>query len=397
MKRTFVAITLLLAASPALADKLSSSIYQTAVGPLVGGELIYCVQGGVTKKCLARDVAATLLTAPIAPLPGLGTTNAFPSSFGGAASFGLALPNAAHPWVITGTANSIVNDNAGGLLYVAKTTAYGSPGLGPGTAPAIYAFNQVADGVWGNQQGLLAVIYNSNTQHSQPLGSASAVATYGTAYCIVANCSATWGGVIAGYDTSGQANPPSALYGLEIDNYANGPDNNGQRIGLQVTAGKFNNAGAANVVTNLLLLGNGDPTLATFGNFINGSTSQAVNGLNFGGMVFTGNAIITPGYYVDKSGNEVPNSLQLGLNHSVSWGVSDTGSVKSQIVAASADNNVYLDDLAGGDFVFRKAGAAEIARVAAAGSLIVASMPTACTGRPTGTLWKNGTAVNVCP
>lgn len=327
------------------------------------------------------------LTAPA--LPGLSTTVSFPSTFSGAPSFGLQLPSAAHPWVINATANSAANDGFGGALYVAKTVSY--TGNANGNSPVIYAFSQVADGVSSNETAILANIYNSNTMNSQPLGSASAVALYGTGNCAVAGCSATWGGVIAGYDLSGQADAPHSLYGLEIDNYANGTDANGSRIGLQVAAGRPFGTGAINTVTNLILLG-GAPTEATFGNMINGGISHAVNGINFGGMVFSGDAIFTPGFMVDPSGNAIPNSVQMATNKSITWGIPDTAAISSQLLLAS-DHNMYSDDLVAGDFVYRTNGPSEVFRIQASGLLV--SQGTAavasCSGAPTASFAvKNG-------
>ncbi len=243
-------------------------------------------------------------------LPGLGAHVSAPSPFSLPAGPGLGLPNAGQPWIVAGTATSPSTDGNGGLLYVAKTTKYSTPGILVGEQPAMYAYNEVGDGVWGNQSGVLGSIFNANTQDSQPAGTASAVASYGEAICAVSHCSATWGGVMTGYDASGQADPPNALYGLEIDNYAVGTDAHGVRVGLQIAAGRPSGTGAPNSVTHGLLFsaqkGNGQ-----FGNMIDGATSVTTNGIVLSDMTISGVAFNSPGFQIDNVGNVISRSLQL--------------------------------------------------------------------------------------
>jgi hypothetical protein len=285
-------------------------------------------QNGVTGNMVFRapvsaDFPASLsLTTPtlinpiIAALPGLSTSVTFPSMFAGPASFGIALPSAMNPWVITGTATSAATDNSGGVLYVAKTTAYSTAALGPGSAPAIYGYNQVSDGVWGNQQGVLGTILNNNTQHSQPGSTASAAGIYGVGIMGKTGstvASATWGGVVAVYNTSALA-PVNSLMGMEIDNYDNGPDTNGIRVGLLVTGGRpVPGVGAANVVSNLVLLGS-LAVNSTYGNLVNAAIgTTTVNGIDLNSASISGFAWISPGATIDGAGNFVGRTLQSSL------------------------------------------------------------------------------------
>ena len=266
----------------------SSAPVLDAAKPLTGAELTSCVQGGQDRKC------------PM--LVGVAASISAPSTFGLPPGPGVQLPSAAQPLIMAGTASSPETDGNGGILYVAKTTAYRTAGLRPGNAPAISGVNVIKDGVWGNQTGVLGYVANGNTQHSQPDGTASAVGTYGIGACSVSNCSATWGGVIAYYDTTGSANPKNPQSGLEVDSYAHGTDGNNVRVGLQVNVGRPDGAGAPNVVTSGLIMSatSGD---GSFGNMITGGVGTvAVNGLNLGGVTFSGLAIQTPGFAVDAGG-----------------------------------------------------------------------------------------------
>lgn len=99
--------------------------------------------------------------------------------------------------------------------------------------------------------------------------------------------------MIAYYDTTGSANPknPQRSFRTVCDNYAHGTDGNNVRVGLQINAGRPDGAGAPNVVTSGLLM-SATSGEGSFGNMITGGVGTlAVNGLNLGGVTFSGLAI----------------------------------------------------------------------------------------------------------
>jgi hypothetical protein len=238
-------------------------------------------------------------------LPGLSTT--LTPLVGGpitTPTYGLHLPDASKPFTIQATATSPSTDNNGGVLYVTKDTSYGSLTATGGQYSAIFGLNIVREGVWTNQDGILGSIYNYNTGNSQPGGSASGVAVYGTAWCMVTGCSATWASVLAVYDISGQSNPSHPLIGLEIDVYAHGPDT-GNRVGLQIATGTPDGAGVAPTVGSGILIG------GNFLNIFNATGASTVNGIDLNGATISGQAWLSPGASIDGTGNSTFQSVQL--------------------------------------------------------------------------------------
>lgn len=289
--------------------------YAPRATPYTGSELLYCTPTiGVDNACSVAGILtyAGTVNASISGIP-FNTAITPTSNFSAAPFPGILLP-AGNPLYISGKPLSAAEDLPSGTLYVAKDTT-GYSGAAPiGTLPAIVGFNNVGDNVNSPQTGLLGEIFNGGTHNSEPSGSAGAIATYGAAYCGVANCTATWGGVIAGYDVSNQSNPPHSLYGLEVDNYAHGTDSAGNRIGIQIVAG-IPNAGTMNTVGHGLLM-SADGTTGQFTNMIDGGTSHTFNIMTFANVTCTGVAFNSPGYQIDCSGNIVANSIQL-LPHTV--------------------------------------------------------------------------------
>lgn len=241
-----------------------------AAGTLTGPELFYAIQGGVSKNVTF-----------------------------------LALQQSFTRPIVSQTITSAGADVLTGILYSHKTTAFATPGgASSGIFASIYGQTDIGQGTWSNQAGVYGIVNNSNTQHSQPGSTASAVAVLGAGFCLVAGCSATWGGLAAGYDTSGQADPANPLYGLEVDNYAHGTDAGQERIGLQIVAGTPDGLGASNVVSHgLLFTGSGGTGGGQFTNLIDGATALAQNGIVLNSMTFTGFAWLSPGSAIDSAGN----------------------------------------------------------------------------------------------
>lgn len=347
------------------------------------------VTGTTSLQTLNVSGVSTLSGQLINPaLPGLSTSVIYPSAFAGPASFGLALPSAATPWVIAGTATSPATDNAGGIFYTALTEnqagisvtisqsspavvsatasnmvagnvvsfegVLGSPlvadnvyyvcsagltansfeisttsncaaainttgassgvtmatnkGL-PGTSPSAYHFVQINNGSIGNSIGSLGYAANSNRMASQPIGVASAIGAEGIGICLVANCSATWGGLHAVYDTGNLSNPPNPTIGQEVDLYAQGTDSSQNRVGWQLSLTKYPAGGAALTVgTGMLIGGN-----ATVNNLIvTGASLAVVNGINFTATTFTGAPISTPGFIVGALGDVTTRTTKVG-------------------------------------------------------------------------------------
>ena len=259
---------------------------------------------------LASTIAGVALNPSISP----------PSSFSTPSHPGILLTGG-QPLYIAGAPTTAVQDTPAGTLYVTKNTNY--TGVPTGTLPAIFGFNDVAAGAQGPQAGVLGSIYNSNTLTSQPSGTSGAIGIYGTGTCGVAGGTATWGGVISAYDVSGQANPPYPLIGLEVDNYANGTDSSGNRVGIQISAGTPFGTGTVNTVTHGILFGGAGGTGGgKFTNLIDGSTSHTLNGVVLSDMVFGagGIAFNSPGFQIDALGNSIVNSLTTGA--SISSGAS---------------------------------------------------------------------------
>jgi hypothetical protein len=243
----------------------------------------------------------------------LSTSVSAPSTFNLPPSYGLALGiNPTGPWIISGTVNNAASDFNGGMLYVAKTTSYLTPALASGIQPAGYFFNTIGEGTWGNQTALIAGAFNANTQHSQGSmdGTASAVGMTATGTCGVVGCSATWGEVISAFDTSGQTTPPFTLIGLEVDNYgAADSAHSGNHIGIQIES-RDPFSSTPNITGHGLLFTASDG-VSSYGNLIDGGTVHAVNGLLLNGATFTGDAILSPGFFVDGTGHTFSQTVQL--------------------------------------------------------------------------------------
>jgi hypothetical protein len=213
---------------------------------------------------------------------------------------------------IADTITNSASDVLTGILYVDKTVNFSSPGgASTGIFSAIYGQNNVSQGTWSNQVGVYGIINNSNTQHSQPLSTASAVGVYGVGVCEIIGCSSTWGGVMAAYDVSAQASPPFPLIGLEVDNYANGVGA-GNRVGIQIVAGTPLGTGTVNSVDHgILFAGSGAAGNGQFVNLIDGSTAKTQNGIVLASMTITGIAWNSPGTQIDNVGNTIFQSLAL--------------------------------------------------------------------------------------
>jgi hypothetical protein len=227
------------------------------------------------------------------------------TNFGTATGLGYNI--AANPWIFNSTVNSIAADNIQGALVVGKTVTY--IGNATGSPPAIAGYTRVNNGVTSNEAGINGTVDNYNTQGSQPTGTASAVGVNGIGVCEVAGCSATWGALAAGYDLSGQSDPPNPIYGLEVDNYGHGTDGHNVKIGIQIAAGRPDKTGAANQVGHGIMF-TGIPPDGSFSNIIDGN-GVAINGLNLNGFTFSGSAILSPGFVVDASGNTTVRTLKV--------------------------------------------------------------------------------------
>jgi hypothetical protein len=303
------------------------------------------------------------------------------------------------PFYILGAPTSGVQDAATGTLYVAKDTNYaGSPVNG--TPPAIYGFNNIHAGAQGPQAGILGVASNNNTVGSQPGGSAGAIGSYGTGNCIVTGCTATWGGVMAAYDTTSQVNPTHPLIGLEVDNYAHGTDASMNRVVLQLVANTPDHAGTLNTVgSGILFNGDGSASNGQYINLINGSTAKAVNGVVLAGMTLSGVAFNSPGFQVDSVGNIAAHQVGVVSSGAVFWGT-DSGTSGGQIVIDHASTHMFLDDLEGGDLVYRTTGVLEAHRIKSNKTvqyqpLTVATLPTCNVGSEGSVAYVND--LNVAP
>lgn len=215
-----------------------------------------CASSGINSDITALTGAISILG-----LPGLSAVvvaNGPTFNFTGS---GLQLTQTSAPWIVTATittaANDVGNLSAGeGILSATKYTNYSVAGLQPGVASGLFGGNEVNNGVWGNQAGVYGIIVNHNSQHSQPGSTASAVGVYGVGTCVVTACSATWGGLSAAYDTSGQTSATNPLVGFEVDNYAHG-DGTTNRLGLHIDARTPDGASSANGVQDAIRISSG--------------------------------------------------------------------------------------------------------------------------------------------
>lgn len=345
-----------------------------------------------------------------AVMPGLNSANLpMSGSVFAPATFGMLLPDASKPWMIQAAATNPGVDNVGGVLMINKSTSYS--GLAPGNVPALIVQNKIANGVTGNQTGILGVVYNSNTLNSQPApGTSSAVATYGTGFCIVVSCSATWGGTIAGYDTSGQANPPHPLIGLEVDNYGHGTDTNAQRVGLLIAAGTPDGTGTANQVSHGIFFGAPGTGAGGgyFQNLIDGFTAQTQNGIVLANMVFSpagGDAYDSPGFAVKDNGAIIGRSLQLntpsGVNSDILLAASNTsGNVLAAAAPLTFTNGIVLNLITFSGFAFLSTNFSvdgsgnTIADSLQPRSGTIGTLPACNTGRYGQIRWVNDSAVS---
>ncbi len=243
---------------------------------------------------LSASIASTIAGIPFNPSTPVQSTFAAPNQPG-------ILLTSGTPFYISGTPTAAGQDTPAGVLYVSKYANY--TGIPTSSTPVIYALNNVAAGAQGTQIGVLGNVFNANTLTSQPSGSSGAVGIYGIGTCGVAGGTATWGGLAAAYDTSGQVNPPNSLVGLEVDVYANGTDSGLQRIGVQIVSGRPGGTGPLNTTGRGIFLG------GIYTNLIDGGTATAVNGLTLAGMTLSGAAINSPGFQVDNVGNIIAKML----------------------------------------------------------------------------------------
>lgn len=172
---------------------------------------------------------------------------------------------------------SAAADVNAGTLWVNKKANY--TGTNSSVSPAFQVTVDIANGVDGNQAGVLAYLFNSNTLNSQPSGTASGVAMYGVGVCVVSGCSATWGGLAAvyGYDQTG-GSPNSYLYGLEVDLYGTGADTNSRRTALLIAVG---NTGVDSYMEGAFgILFSGGPGDGRLKNIISTANLSAINGIN---------------------------------------------------------------------------------------------------------------------
>jgi hypothetical protein len=262
---------------------------------------------GATPNTGAFTALSATLSSTIAGIP-FNTAVTPPGSFSPSAGPGILLTNGT-PFYIAGAPTSAAQDIPSGTLYVSKDTNYtGIPASG--TPPAIYGFNNVHAGAQGPQEGVLGYVFNANTLTSQPAGTSGAIGVEGVGICSVASATATWGMVAAAYDTSAQNNPPHGLIGLEVDNYANGTDASGNRVGILIVAGTPTGSGTVNTVSHgLLFNGSGAAGNGQFVNLIDGGTAHTVNGVALAAMTGSGVAYNSPGFQVDWLGNEIANAF----------------------------------------------------------------------------------------
>jgi|GEM_PF-6314822 len=187
---------------------------------------------------------------------------------------GILLPSGSS-FYIAGAPTSAAQDTPASTVYISKNGSYTGVPAGFPPLPALFALNNIQGGVQGAQEGIAGIAYNFNTLTSQPDGTSGAVGIQGFGYCAITNCTATWGMTATGWDLSGQVNPTKALYGMEIDNYAHGTDNNMMRIGLQIVVGTPDGLNPVNVVgRGLFFTGDGTTGKGQFTNMIDGGTSK---------------------------------------------------------------------------------------------------------------------------
>jgi hypothetical protein len=240
---------------------------------------------------------------------------------------------------ITSAANDLLTSSA--PLYARKTVQFGTPGgASTGIFAAIYADNVIGEGTWSSQVGVIGNVINSNTQHSQPASTASAVGTYGVGVCAVAACSSTWGGVMAAYDLSGQTPAINPLIGLEVDNYAHGPGG-GIRVGLQIVADTPDHMGTLNSLdSGILFSGSGAASTGQFVNLINGGTAKTTHGVDLGAMTITGNAWISPGSFIDNIGNATFRVITVNNGINVNGQAAFGGLTANSILLLASSANV---------------------------------------------------------
>ena len=106
----------------------------------------------------------------------------------------------------------------------------------------------------------------------------------------------TWGGVFEARDHTQAVNPTIGMVGVEVDSFANGTDNNFERIGIDIVAGKGVAAGAKSVtgIGLRIIPVNGDKTQAMYGKgiLLYGDMTEGINISTAGtrGIYFTADA-----------------------------------------------------------------------------------------------------------
>lgn len=95
-----------------------------------------------------------------------------------------------------------------------------------------------------------------------------------------------------------------------------------------------------------------------------GNADTIATGIDLSLLTISGNAWVSPGCSISGLGNTVVNSLNMPASAGVSWGAAGAA---GQLVMTASTGGTFLDNLGGGDMVFRTTASAEFYRIKATG------------------------------
>jgi hypothetical protein len=239
---------------------------------------------------------------------------------GNTGNVGIGVSSPTNLFNVEQTITNSANDSPNGLVFVQKTPNY----TGFPTAnylPALMAITLVQPNVVTNQVGVIGEAANQNTSGS----TGSAIGVAGLSVCQVVSCTVGWGGLFTMYDNSGQSSVPNNLTGVEIDNFGHNQNNGTTTTALAIISGTPDGIGTHITGQGIVFGGSG---CCTFGTLVKAALT-AVNGVDFSGSTFSGNAILSPSFSVGNAGLVTSNAIGNGFLESSS----NTGGSNSVVIA----------------------------------------------------------------
>jgi hypothetical protein len=169
----------------------------------------------------------------------------------------------------------------------------------------------------------------------------------------------TWAGVFEARDHTQAANPTIGMVSVEVDSFANGTDNNFERIGIDIVAGKGVAGGVKGVTGIGLRIApvNGDTTQAMYGKgiLLFGDITEGINISSAGtrGIYFTSTAIHQVGIDLGFSTNST-SAIRIKNGENIAFDASSvyrlrhqSGAIPGLTYSVSGADKVLFSDVGG--------------------------------------------------